>query len=61
MSLWGFGDDSVKEMIKCCRPLKVEVFRLADENFLRSVGWEPAKPATYKGMHGMNVVEGEKN
>ncbi|KAK3386323.1 hypothetical protein B0T20DRAFT_465351 [Sordaria brevicollis] len=31
LSLWGFGNDSEKEMIKCCRPLKVEVFRFEDE------------------------------
>ncbi|KAH6842181.1 hypothetical protein B0I37DRAFT_345115 [Chaetomium sp. MPI-CAGE-AT-0009] len=59
LSLWGFGADSEKEMIKCCRPLKVEVFRLADEDFLRKAGWKPAEPSRYKGKHGMTVLEGE--
>lgn len=59
LSLWGFGADSEKEMIKCCRPLKVEVFRLADGDFLRKAGWRPAEPSKYQGKHGMVVVEGE--
>ncbi|CAH0045570.1 unnamed protein product [Clonostachys solani] len=28
LSLWGFGSDSEEEMIKCCRPLKVQVYEL---------------------------------
>jgi hypothetical protein len=46
-------------MIKCCRPLKVEVFRLEDGDFLQKAGWRPAEPSKYQGMHGMVVVEGE--
>jgi hypothetical protein len=46
-------------MIKCCRPLKVEVFRLADGDFLQEAGWRPAEPSKYQGKHGMVVVEGE--
>lgn len=59
LSLWGFGSDSEEEMIKCCRPLKVEVFHLEDETLLDRSGWKPAEPANYKGLHGMVVVEGE--
>ncbi|KAI0597772.1 hypothetical protein F4775DRAFT_593006 [Biscogniauxia sp. FL1348] len=59
LSLWGFGADSEKEMIKCCRPLKVEVFRLADEGFLQRSGWKPAEPSPYRGLHGMAVPLGE--
>ena len=46
-------------MIKCCRPLKVEVFRLAEEDLLERLGWQPAKPADYRGVHGMAIPEGE--
>ncbi|RYO92861.1 hypothetical protein DL764_008065 [Monosporascus ibericus] len=59
LSLWGFGGDSEKEMIKCCRPLKVEVFKLRDEAFLERRGWRPAEPAPYKGMHGISIPRGE--
>ncbi|KAL7627998.1 hypothetical protein AAE478_002194 [Parahypoxylon ruwenzoriense] len=59
LSLWGFGASCEKEMIKCCRPLRVQVFRLEDEGFLRRSGWTPAEPAPYKGLHGMLVPEGE--
>lgn len=59
MSLWGFGADSEKEMIKCCRPLKVEVFVLEDEGLLERRGWKSPEPAPYKGMHGLYIPQGE--
>ncbi|KAI0159602.1 hypothetical protein GGR57DRAFT_431534 [Xylariaceae sp. FL1272] len=59
LSLWGFGAASEKEMIKCCRPLKVEVYRLQDEDLLHHGGWQPAQVSSYRGMHGMMVPEGE--
>ncbi|KAI0117718.1 hypothetical protein GGR51DRAFT_573503 [Nemania sp. FL0031] len=59
LSLWGFGADSEKEMVKCCRPLKVEVFRLQDADVLERSGWKPAEPSPYRGLHGMMVPEGE--
>ncbi|KAI0913218.1 hypothetical protein F4824DRAFT_103782 [Ustulina deusta] len=59
LSLWGFGAASEKEMIKCCRPLKVEVFRLQDGDLLQKGGWKPAEPSPYRGMHGMMVPQGE--
>ena len=60
LSLWGFGAASDEEMVKCCRPLQVEVFKLADDNFLDKNGWKPAEKAAYRGMHGMVVPTGEK-
>ncbi|WQF86710.1 hypothetical protein CDEST_11724 [Colletotrichum destructivum] len=59
LSLWGFGEDSEEEMIKCCRPLKVEVFRLEDEGLLQRGGWKPAEVSQYQGRHGMNIPLGE--
>ncbi|KAI8629441.1 hypothetical protein F5Y19DRAFT_82188 [Xylariaceae sp. FL1651] len=59
LSQWGFGATSEKEMAKCCRPLKVEVFRLQDESLLQRSGWKPAQKSPYRGMHGMTVPEGE--
>ena len=58
LSRWGFGA-SRDDMLKCCRPLKVEVFRLADDKLLQRLGWKPAEPARYDGVHGMVIVEGE--
>lgn len=46
-------------MIKCCRPLKVEVYRLADESLLEKSGWKPAEKSAYAGCHGMNIPLGE--
>jgi len=61
LSQWGFGSDSEKEMIKCCRPLKVEVFKLENEaEVLSNKGWEPAEYPAYRGRHGMLLPEGEK-
>ncbi|KAK0708061.1 hypothetical protein B0H67DRAFT_589206 [Lasiosphaeris hirsuta] len=59
LSLWGFGGDSEKEMAKCCRPLKVQVFGLEDQHWLSSRGWKPSDPANYRGMHGLVVAGGE--
>ena len=47
-------------MIKCCRPLKVEVFRLQDESLLEKGGWKPAEISGYSGHHGLNLHLGEK-
>lgn len=46
-------------MIKCCRPLKVEVFKLADEEILKKGGWVPAEKSQYQGRHGMHIPVGE--
>mgnify|MGYP002349538086 CR=1 FL=1 len=61
LSLWGFGADSEKEMVKCCRPLRVQVYELEDPGLLRRLGWEPAEKANYRGMHGVRAPEGEGN
>jgi len=47
-------------MIKCCRPLKVEVFKITDDKFLERSGWRPAERSPHKGLHGMVMAEGEK-
>jgi uncharacterized protein YcgI (DUF1989 family) len=59
LSRWGFGGDSEKEMIKCCRPLKVEVWRLEDEVAVLGGKWREQMPPEYKGMHGMRIPAGE--
>ena len=60
LSAWGFGSDNEKEMIKCCRPLKVEVFKVRDEEAILGGGkWSPAERPAYRGVHGMVVPEGE--
>ncbi|KAJ1333848.1 hypothetical protein MN608_03845 [Microdochium nivale] len=59
LSLWGFGADSDEAMLKCCRPLRVEVFRLEDEGLLHRSGWRPAEVSGYNGRHGMTVPIGE--
>lgn len=46
-------------MIKCCRPLKVQVYQLADPDFLAKQGWKAAERAKYRGMHGVKALEGE--
>lgn len=60
LSQWGFGSDSEKEMIKCCRPLKVEVFSLEDRAAVLGHGWNEASLPGYKGLHGMKIPEGEE-
>ncbi|KAK0615175.1 hypothetical protein B0T17DRAFT_646769 [Bombardia bombarda] len=57
LSLWGFGSDSQKDMIKCCRPLQVEIYKLEDDDLLQKLGWQAAEPAKYRGMHGMTVTD----
>lgn len=59
LSAWGFGSDNEAEMIKCCRPLHVQVYELEDKEFLAERGWRPSETAPYQGMHGLKPVEGE--
>ena len=63
LSQWGWGEggegdgDEKKSMLDCCRPLKVEVFKLEDNELLKD--WKlPQRPA-YRGQHGMAVPTGE--
>ncbi|QPH19642.1 hypothetical protein C2857_004930 [Epichloe festucae Fl1] len=60
LSAWGFGSDNEKGMIKCCRPLHVQVYRLEDGDFLGRQGWKPAEVSPYNGRHGVVSPEGEK-
>ena len=63
LSTWGWGeggegeDGAKKTMLDCCRPLKVEVFKLDDETVL--AGWKRPQPPKYRGAHGMDVPRGE--
>ncbi len=64
LSTWGWGEGGdgaegeKKSMLECCRPLKVEVFRLKDDDALKE--WKPPEPVAYRGSHGMTVPDGEK-
>ncbi|UJO14533.1 hypothetical protein CLAFUW4_03144 [Fulvia fulva] len=64
LSAWGWGEGNsdgggeAKSMLDCCRPLKVEVFRVKDESVLE--GWEAPKCPDYRGRHGMGIPEGER-
>ncbi|EME47368.1 hypothetical protein DOTSEDRAFT_85874 [Dothistroma septosporum NZE10] len=61
LSAWGWGEGASEEgksMVDRCRPLKVEVSRVRDEGVLK--GWEEPKRPDYRGRHGMNVPEGER-
>ena len=60
LSMWGFGSDSEKEMVRCCRPLKVDVFQLEDKEAVLGKWWQGAKRPEYTGLHGIVVPEGEK-
>ena len=63
LSAWKWGEGSSgeegerKSMLDCCRPLKVEVFILKDENVLK--GWTLPQPPVYRGRHGTTVPLGE--
>lgn len=59
LSTWGWGKDSDSDdMLDCCRPLVVEVFRLTEPSLLQ--GWEPPQPAAYAGVHGMMMPTFQK-
>lgn len=54
LSLWGWGETSEGgevDMLSCCRPLGVEVYKVVDDKLLE--GWEEPKFAPYKGNHGL--------
>ncbi|KAK4556744.1 hypothetical protein LTR86_006315 [Recurvomyces mirabilis] len=63
LSAWGWGeggggeDEEAKTMLDCCRPLKVEVFKLEDDGVL--AGWKEPQVSAYKGRHGMTFSGGE--
>ena len=73
LSKWGFGNDS--DMKDVCRPLHVEVFSLADNDLLASMGWQESRTSgcvsasigrerkltdyRYRGQHGQQIPTGE--
>ena len=58
MTMWAWGEDDTNgRMLKCCRPLKIEIFRLADEKLLDN--WSVPGYPCYSGRHGMSVPLGE--
>ena len=65
LSTWGWGEggdgevEEKKSMLDCCRPLKVEVFKLVDASVLS--GWKEPQPPAYRGHHGMLVPVGEQS
>ena len=59
LSQWGFGGDSEAKMRDCCRPLKVEVWKLENESAVLSGDWRPPELPAYRGLHGLNIPEGE--
>lgn len=58
LSTWGWGEGGEeKSMLDCCRPLKVEVFKLKDDTVFKD--WDPPQPPKYRGVHGMSIPSGE--
>ncbi|KAL8890211.1 MAG: hypothetical protein Q9215_002595 [Flavoplaca cf. flavocitrina] len=54
LSAWGWGKDtSSDDMLDCCRPLGVEVFKLTDATLLET--WQPPECAGYSGIHGLKM------
>lgn len=59
LSEWGW-DYSEKKIKDTCKPIKVEVYRIADQvkaDVMR--GWKESVCPRYKGNHGIKVPEGE--
>ncbi|KAK3725411.1 hypothetical protein LTR37_000381 [Vermiconidia calcicola] len=63
LSTWGWGEggegegQEKKSMLDCCRPLKVEVFKITDSKELER--WVAPQSPAYRGAHGMKVPTGE--
>ena len=60
LSRWGWsknhsGED---EMLDCCRPLGVEVYKIADHEVLE--GWTEPQTAAYTGLHGITLPTYDK-
>ncbi|KAI4272534.1 MAG: hypothetical protein LQ337_005249 [Flavoplaca oasis] len=54
LSAWGWGKDSGSDdMLDCCRPLGVEIFKLTDATLLET--WQPPECAGYSGIHGLQM------
>ena len=54
LSKWGWGGNEADDpMLECCRPLRVDVFKLTDSSLLSS--WQSPASAPYTGVHGMKM------
>ncbi|KAL9117637.1 MAG: hypothetical protein Q9187_005825 [Circinaria calcarea] len=54
LSAWGWGEGKEGvDMIDCCKPLGVEVYKITDHNVLRD--WRPPVSPQYRGMHGVQL------
>ena len=54
LSAWGWGEGGgAVDMLDCCRPLGVEVYKITDPAVLE--GWKPPTPPEYKGLHGVTL------
>ena len=54
LSAWGWGEGKEGgNMIDCCKPLGVEVYKITDHNVLRD--WRPPVSPQYRGMHGVEL------
>lgn len=54
LSKWGWGEEEGKEseMVDCCRPLGIEVYKIDNEDEVL-LQWNPPKPVNYTGNHGL--------
>lgn len=53
-------EEPARKMRETCKPIKVEVWRLADEVRGQVLeGWTPCAPSDYAGRHGLSVPKGE--
>ncbi|ODV83271.1 hypothetical protein CANARDRAFT_203416 [[Candida] arabinofermentans NRRL YB-2248] len=50
LSTWGWSEND-DDMIACCRPLGIEVYKITNEKALEN--WSESKPVNYKGLHGL--------
>ena len=63
LSTWGWGeggsgeDGDKRSMRDCCRPLKIEIFKLNDQTVLEN--WNEPQRAAYRGKHGTKIPLGE--
>ena len=63
LSAWGWsqadesGAGEGKDMKSTCRPIRVEVLELKDQNALE--GWKRTQRSAYSGCHGMKIPGGE--
>lgn len=55
LSKWGWGEESQGgDMVDCCRPLGVEVYKMNEEEEILK-DWKAPECPKYKGMHGVTA------